>query len=135
MKTLKTMKLTKNVISRKEALKLAPHYVTFSEQFDDLMKAKKRMTSDEYVEHYNKQKAKYDKADKSVMSQFENLKRNQSVLVYNDGRYVICKVSSINHDDFRAIDGPIVRVGNGEYTWRVDGDRYAYPIKAKKYLT
>ena len=105
---MKPMKLTKNIISRKEAKKLAPDYVGFVDEFKNISE---------------------------ILEVFGKLKKGQTVLVYNDGRYVICKVSSINHDDFRAIDGPIVRVGNGEYTWRVDGDRYAYPIKAKKYLT
>jgi len=31
--------------------------------------------------------------------------------------------------DYRAIDGPLVRLGNGEYTWRVDGSNLAFPIK------
>jgi len=128
---MKPIKLTKNIISRKEALKLAPDYVLFAEQYADLRAAKKRMTSDEYADYDDKQRVKCNKANQVVMEKFEKLKRGQRVLVYNDGRYVICKVSSINHDDFRAIDGPIVRVGNGEYTWRVDGNKYAYPIKAK----
>jgi hypothetical protein len=41
--------------------------------------------------------------------------------------FVRVVVTSVNHDDFRAVDGPVVRVGNDEYTWRVDGSGYAYP--------
>jgi hypothetical protein len=31
-------------------------------------------------------------------------------------------------------DGPVVRVSNGEFSWRVDGCDYAYPISLKKAL-
>ena len=58
----------------------------------------------------------------------EKLKRGKPAVTFYEGVYLQVKVSSINHNDFRAVDGPIVRVGNGEFTWRVDGDRYAYPI-------
>jgi len=103
------MKLTKNVISRDEAMKLAPDYVR-------------------YAEH---EEGCWDILFDKIMPLFEKLKRGQKVLTYEtlDEVYVVCKVSSINHNDIRAVDGPIVRVGNGEYTWRVDGDGYAYPLE------
>jgi hypothetical protein len=96
------MKLTKQLISREQALAVSPDYVAFVE-------------------------GDFDKFD-AVNTAFEGLKRNQAVITYVDGQFVLVKVTSINSNDFRAIDGPIVRVSNGEYSWRVDGDRYAFPL-------
>ena len=95
------MKLTKGVISRAQAMKVSPDYVAFAE-------------------------GDFDKFE-AVSKQFSALKRGQKVITYVDGKYVTAKVSSINHSDFRAIDGPVVRVSNGEYSWRVDGNGYACP--------
>lgn len=95
------MKLTKGIISRAEALAVSKDYVAFVE-------------------------GDFDKFE-TVNSAFESLRRGQRVITYVDGQFVRAKVSSINHNDFRAIDGPVVRVSNGECSWRVDGDHYAYP--------
>jgi hypothetical protein len=97
------MKLTKNVISRDEALKISPDYV-------------KAVEGD------------FDALANKVLPVFEKLKRGQPVLTYSDGQFVKAKVSSMNSNDPRAEDGPIVRVSNDEYSWRVDGDRYAWPL-------
>jgi hypothetical protein len=98
------VKLTKSVISREEAVKAAPDYVAFVEgDFD-----------------------KFDKVSKA----FGRLRKGQSVITFTHGQFVIAKVSSISHDDIRAVDGPVVRVTNGEYSWRVDGNGYAYPRAA-----
>ena len=99
------MELTKGVISREEALKLAPAYVDFIED-----------------------KSFNIKHDEIIIDPFSKLKKGQRVITYSDGQYVLCKVSSLNYDDWKAIDGPIVRVSNGEYSWRVDGNRYAYSV-------
>lgn len=98
------MKLTKNLLTREEALKLAPVYVAF---VDD-------MTTENYTQ---------------VSEAFNKLKRNDKVVTCLDGQYVLAKVTSVNHNDLRAVDGPVVRVGTGEATWRVDGDSYAFPVK------
>lgn len=98
------MKLTKGIISREEALKISPDYVIYAEG----------------------DWRKYD----AVEEEFAKLKRGQAVLAYNDGEFVLAKVSSINHNDIRAIDGPVVRVSNGEYSWRVDGNGMVFPVKA-----
>lgn len=95
------MKLTKNIITRDEALAISPDYVAFVE-------------------------GDFDKWN-AVNAKFETLKRGQTAITYHDGQFVKVKVSSINSNSYQAIDGPVVRVGNDEYTWRVDGDRYAYP--------
>jgi len=97
------MKFTQGVIGRKEALKISKDYVAFAE-------------------------GDHDSLDK-VLESFDKLKKGQRVLAYSNGQFVLAKVSSINHNDFRAVDGPIVRVSNGEFSWRVDGNEYAYPIK------
>lgn len=94
------MNLTKNIISREEALKISPDYLPFVE--GDFSKWK------------------------IIDEKFEKLKRGQAVLTYSDKQFVLAKVSSINNT-FQAIDGPVVRVSNGEYSWRCDGDHYAWP--------
>jgi len=94
--------ITKGIISRDEALKISQDYVAFVE-------------------------GDFDAWDK-VYAVFGKLKRNQPVLTFTNGSFVKAKISSINHNDMRAIDGPIVRVSNGEFSWRVDGDRYAVPL-------
>ncbi len=99
-------KLTKGVISKAEAEKLAPEFVVWVENKD------------------------FDVLLDKVIPRFEKLKRGETVLANLDGQYVRCKVTSMNSDDIRAVDGPIVRVGNGEMTWRVDGCGYCFPIPA-----
>lgn len=97
------MKLTKNIISRDDALKISPDYV-------------KAVEGD------------FDALANKVMPAFENLKCGQLVLTYSNGQFVKAKVSSINNNDPRAEDSPIVRVSNDGYSWRVDGDCYAWPL-------
>jgi hypothetical protein len=101
------MKLTKGVISRSEAVKLAPDYVKFIES--------------KGLEHF-------DLWGTQINPKFEKLKRRQKCLTFLNGQYIKVEVCSIIHDDIRAVDGPIVRVGNGEYSWRVDGAHYAWPL-------
>ena len=96
------MKLTKNVISRETALLIDPEYVAFVE-------------------------GDFDKFE-SVYQKFQQLKRRQQVITFHEGQYIAATITSINHNDFRAVDGPIVRLTNGEYSWRVDGSKYAAPV-------
>jgi hypothetical protein len=63
----------------------------------------------------------------TVLAAFGTLKRGQRVLTYLDGQFVQAKVSGINHNSFQAVDGPVVRVATPQGSWRVDGDRYAFP--------
>jgi hypothetical protein len=93
------MKLTKNLITREAAVVASPDYVAFVE--GDFEKFK------------------------IVDSVFNGLKRNQKVITYVLGQFVLAKVSSVVRDD----DGPVVRVTNEEFSWRVDGSGYAFPIK------
>jgi hypothetical protein len=103
------MKLTKNIISKEQAKNFAPDYV-------EAMEGKHRFT------------ALMDK----VIPVFSQLKRGQKVITFHDGKYVLATVSSLKSNCPEAMESgyPITRVTNGEYSWRVDGCNYAYPIKA-----
>lgn len=98
------MKLTKNVISREQALKISQDYVKFVEGGDFDLSCK-------------------------VVDVFEKMKRGQKALSYHEGQFVLGKISSMDHKSFQAVDGPVVRFSNGEYSWRVDGSRYACPVE------
>ena len=104
------MELTKNIISRDEALKISPDYVAFIERSSAEFEVRMELKT-------------------KIYDIFNKMKRGQKAITFNDGKFIKVKVTSVNNNDWRAIDGPIVRVGNGEYTWRVDGAQYAFPIK------
>lgn len=98
-------KLTKGLLTREEATKLAPDYVTYVEKQD------------------------YAMLDK-FMPKFYKMRKGQAVVTCSNGQYVRAKVSSVDKTSFKAMnsDGPVIRVSNGEFSWRVDGCDYAYPI-------
>lgn len=99
------MNITKNIITREEALKVCPDYVAFVE-------------------------GNFSFGDHAVVDQilrsFDTIKKGDLGITYTDGQFVRVTVTVVDHDDYRAVDGPIVRVSNGEYSWRVDGDKYAW---------
>ena len=98
------MKITKGKIKKAAAQKISAAYVAFVEgDFDQYRK---------------------------VITPFGKLKRGQKVITFVDGIFVEAKVTSIDRTSLAASmgDGLIVRVSNGEYSWRVDGDKYAFPI-------
>lgn len=102
------MTITQNIITREEALAVSRDYVAYAEGNYDLWS--------------------------KVNAQFQAAKRGQPALTAHkqaDGSLIFIRVqiSSVNHDDIRAVDGPVVRVSNGEYSWRVDGDKYAFLLK------
>ena len=101
------MKLTKNTVTRAEALKLCPDYVAFVEA--DFAKFQ------------------------AVSTAFETVRKGTQGITAVGTRkqlvFVRVVVTSVNHDDPRALDGPVVRVGNDECTWRVDGDKYFFPYE------
>jgi hypothetical protein len=117
-------KVTKNLLTRDEAFALAPEYVT-------------------YVEFPNERRMKgedpnaYWRAFDKVSDAMNGMKRGQACLTCAGAcagevkQYVKCKVSSTKMT-WRSEDGPEVRVSNGEFSWRVDGCDYAYPIAEKK---
>jgi hypothetical protein len=98
------MRITKNIITRNEALAICPDYVTFVE-------------------------GDFDKCS-GIHDSFQTAHKGQKgITAFCHGVlpvYVRVVVTSVNHNDPRAIDGPLVRVTNGEASWRVDGDKYAY---------
>lgn len=96
------MKITKNIVSRTDAFKISADYVDFVEG------------------NFSKFNVVNDK--------FSELKRGQQVITYVEGVFVRAKVSKVDHNSHQAVDGPVIRVTNDEYSWRVDGDRYAFPI-------
>lgn len=99
------MNITKNIVSRADALKISPDYVAFVEgDFD-----------------------KFNVVDEK----FSKLKRGAEVITYlhSEKVFVRAKVSKVDHNSYQAIDGPVIRVSNGEYSWRVDGSGFAWPLK------
>lgn len=105
------MKLTKNIITRAEALALCPDYVAFVEGDHDKWEA----IGAPFMWDY-------DSTDRHAAA---GVKVGQSAITFFDGHYVRVKISSIREPHHGA-DGPVVRVSNGEASWRVDGDKYAY---------
>lgn len=98
------MKLTKGVVSREQAVAMAPDYVAYVEAKGGRFDAWEKMNA-----------------------KFETLKRGQKALTCSDGVFVVVKVSSTRP----GFEGePVVRVSNGEFSWRVDGHEYAAPVAA-----
>ncbi len=56
------------------------------------------------------------------------IKVGQSAITFTHGQFVRVKISSVKQAHHES-DGPVVRVSNGEYSWRVDGDKYAYVLQ------
>jgi len=106
------MKLTKGVISKEEAAVLAPDYVLHR----DILNGKGEFPREFY------------KLSDKVLEACNGLKRGQEVVTCCDGTWVRAKVVSVKRSWMNE-DGPVVRVGNGEWTWRVDGNEYAWPIR------
>jgi hypothetical protein len=116
------MTLTQGIITREEALKLCPNYVkfvegdfdAFSAMFENFERAKRGKEA--ITAHGDLPLRPVSEAPKAV---FQSLPRIVFVRV---------KISSVNANDPRAVDGPVVRVTNGEYSWRVDGCHYAFVL-------
>ena len=106
-----TRTVSKGVISRDEAMRISPEYVRYVELLYGGAGCGGGLG-----------------ALGEMLDTFAKLRRGQDVLTYIDGKFVRARVTSVNHNDYRAVDGPIVRVGNGEFTWRVDGSGWAVPI-------
>jgi hypothetical protein len=103
------MKLTKGIITRDDALRLCPDYVAF-------------------VENVGGDGTTIDK----ILEIFEKIRpRTNGITAVEQGNHLVfirVRVTSVNRNDPRAEDGPIVRVSNGEYSWRVDGNKYLWPL-------
>lgn len=100
------MKITKNIVDREHALTVSSDYVALVE-------------------------GNFSKF-RTVFEAFQTLRQGQKAITFVDGKFVMVKITSINHNDFRAVDGPVVRVGNGEYTWRVDGIKLCLPTNCDR---
>lgn len=108
------IKLTKGIIPRDQAFIISPKYVSFVENHTSTPS----ITEPFYWDHENVDRHGYPTCP---------LKKGQKLLTFIEGQYVTVKISSIQppmHD----ADGPVVRVSNGEYSWRVDGDKYGVRI-------
>ena len=101
-KGIVSRELTKGIVSREEAVRMAPLYVEYAEG------------------NFDKWGAMFDK--------FSKLRVGSLAITFIDGKFVRVKVSSIRSLPYDA-DGPCVRVSNGEASWRVDGNKYAYPME------
>ncbi len=63
-----------------------------------------------------------------LMEGMEKLKRGQKVVVAINNEYHICKVSSVKNGDWRNEDGAVIRVRDGDETYRIDGCYWAVAI-------
>jgi hypothetical protein len=109
-----------NLLSRDQAFALAPDLVIFTE-------LEGGMSNPKWNELYDK-----------IDSGMQKFKKGQRVLVASDpppkhktagGKmYKVCKVTSVDHNSYQAIDGPVIRVGDDTGTWRIDGAEYAVRI-------
>lgn len=107
-------KLTKGVITRDEAVAISPEYVAFVEQ---------HTLADAILNPFMWD---YDNLDAHGYAR-AGVKAGQQAITYMDGQFVRVKITSTKIPGHDA-DGPVVRVSNGEYSWRVDGDKYAFII-------
>jgi hypothetical protein len=66
-----------------------------------------------------------------VWEKFNALKRGRLVVTRGRNRkgYIVAKVTSVKYDSWVEPEQPILRVTDGEYSWRVDGDAFAYPLE------
>ena len=102
----------KNAITREEALKLCPAYVAFVEEHD---------LADTILDPFM---WNYEKTD-AHGGPTSGIKVGQQAITCHDGQFIRVRVTSVQNPRHES-DGPKVRVSNGEYTWRVDGDKYAF---------
>lgn len=114
------MTLTKGIITREEALKLCPEYVAFVEE---------HTLSDAILDPFM---WNYDVTDKHGGAT-SGIKVGQQAITYHAGQFIRVKITSTQQAHHES-DGPTVRVSNGEYSWRVDGDKYAYLLHSTKDL-
>lgn len=96
-------------ISKAEVKKLAPDYITaFDYSHPDTSLAFFRM---------------WDK--------FNVLKRGQLVITKarKGSGYIVAKVESVKYDNYTEPEEPNLRVSDGQFSWRCNGNHYAYPIE------
>ena len=107
--------MTKGIVSRETARELFPAYAEFIE---------KHTFSDSIVNPFMWD---YEKTDTHGYPTCP-LKKGQVMLTFVEGQYVLAKISSVKRSPYHEADGPTIRVSNGEYSWRVDGDKYGVVV-------
>lgn len=90
-----------DTLTRDQVLEIAPDYV-------------------DYVEGEDKWEIVDDK--------FRTMKKGDKGITFNDGVYKVIKIALIDPFHISAIDGPMVRVQDNTASWRVDGNRNAWPL-------
>jgi predicted Mrr-cat superfamily restriction endonuclease len=106
---------------------------------DKISKAKVREIAPDYITAFDYENKESTISESSaaffrVWDKFNALKRGQLVITKaRQGKgYIIAKVTSVKFDNWVEPEQPILRVTDGKYSWRVDGDGFAYPLKGKK---
>ena len=108
-------------------------------QIGPISEAEAKELSKEYVAFVKDTNGEsYDDIDDICQKHFyhdspEPIRKGQLVLsVRHRGtkspEFIIAKVTSVRSDIIQAEDGPVVRITDGEYSWRVDGCDYCVPI-------
>ncbi|MCK9462618.1 MAG: hypothetical protein M0R80_23615 [Proteobacteria bacterium] len=44
-------------------------------------------------------------------------------------QFIVAQVSSVKRNCIQAVDGPVIRVTDGDMSWRVDGANYCVPAR------
>jgi lactam utilization protein B len=101
----------KLTITRDAAMKLVPTLVAYVESKYDM----------DLWEKVNASQAGLRKGQPVIVAIKDPVDRSKAT-------YVQAKVSSVNHHDICAVDGPVVRVKAGTLSWRVDGNDPFHPV-------
>lgn len=102
MKSTNSFPIPQSIITREEALKISPAYVKYCEG------------------DFNQWEV--------VQKEFVKVRKGMPVITFHSGHFVKGKISNVDHRSYQAVDGPVVRFTDGQYSWRVDGVKDAFPI-------
>lgn len=96
-----------------------------------ISKAKVREIAPDYILAFDYGNKESSGAFFRVWDKFNALKRGQLVITkdINEKGYIVAKVTSVKFDNWVEPEQPILRVSDGECSWRVDGNGFAYPIE------
>lgn len=110
-----------NLLSRDEAFKLAPDLVLFTELEGGMSNPKWH----DLFEKIDSGMAKFKRGNRVLVTSTPDDPKHKTA---GGKQYRICKVTSVDHNSYQAIDGPVIRVGDDTGTWRIDGSEYAVKI-------
>jgi hypothetical protein len=109
-----------NILSRDQAFAISPELVMFTELEGGMSNPQWSMM--------------YEKIDGGM----QKFKKGQRVLVAHQPpmnhktsggkQYRMCKVTLVDTTSYQAEDGPVIRVGDGTESWRIDGAEYAVKV-------